>query len=103
MEDFSMTKLQEEIMNSVSNDLAKKFDDILIEGLKKKGFEFNDKIELQNFIKENCTILDREDLKQRTYLVKNVPFFFHDYNIEFDLNIGKENKFIATYGHYAYL
>jgi hypothetical protein len=38
------------IMNDISNQLIKKLDDYIIEGLKRKGYEFNNRIELENFI-----------------------------------------------------
>lgn len=40
------------IIDRLFNDLNKQLEDYIIEGLKRKGFEFKSKIELEVFIKE---------------------------------------------------
>ena len=95
-----------DVIARLSSQLNKKLEDLWIEGLKRKGFEFENRIELENFIKSNCRCEDRTDIKQRTYFVNDIPFFLHCYEIEMDLNpTQKDRKFkmSANYGRYAYL
>ena len=78
-----------DIINStisrLSDDLNSKIETFVIEGLKRKGFEFNNKFELFNFLKQRCKCYDNVNLKQRTYFIDDKPFFLHDYNIKMDL------------------
>ena len=95
-----------DVIGRLSSQLNKKLEDLWIEGLKRKGFEFKKRIELENFIKSNCRCEDRTDIKQRTYFVNDIPFFLHCYEIEMDLNpiqTDRELKMSANYGRYAYL
>ena len=73
------------ITNSLSDDVNSKLETIVIEGLKRKGFEFKNKFELVSFLKQRCRCEDNVNLKQRIYFVDDKPFFLHDYNIEMDL------------------
>ena len=95
-----------DVIGRLSSQLNKQLEDLWIEGLKRKGFEFENRMELENFIKSNCRCEDRTDIKQRTYFANDIPFFLHCYEIEMDLNpiqIDREFKMSANYGHYAYL
>ena len=62
--------------NIIIKSLNDKLEEYFIEGLRLKGFEFKSKVELEEFIKSNCGCEDYADIKQRTYFVNNVPFFF---------------------------
>lgn len=55
------------VIGRFSSKLNKQLEDYMIEVLKRKGFEFDNRIELENFIKSNCRCEDRTDIKQRTY------------------------------------
>ncbi|MDD4437949.1 MAG: hypothetical protein PHS04_07955 [Tissierellia bacterium] len=95
-----------DVIGRLSSELNKQLEDYMIEGLKRKGFEFENRMELEAFIKLNCRCEDRMDLKQRTYFVNDIPFFLHCYEIEMDLNqitTDREVKMSANYGRYAYL
>jgi hypothetical protein len=95
-----------DVIGRLSSQLNKQLEDLWIEGLKRKGFEFENRIELENFIKSNCRCEDRTDIKQRTYFVNDIPFFLHCYEIDMDLNpiqTDREFKMSANYGLYAYL
>ncbi len=95
-----------DVIGRLSSQLNKKLEDYMIEGLKRKGFEFENRMELENFIKSNCRCEDIIDIKQRTYFVNDIPFFLHCYEIEMDLNpiqTDMEFKMSANYGSYAYL
>lgn len=95
-----------EAMNSLYNDLNNQLETAIIEGLKRKGFEFDDKLELELFIKNRCRCEDNIDLKERVYYIDDIPFFLHKYEIKMDLNpITEDRKTIisANYGTFAYL
>ena len=95
-----------DVIGRLSSQLNKQLEDYMIEGLKRKGFEFENRMELENFIKSNCRYEDRTDIKQRTYFANDIPFFLHCYEIEMDLNLittDREVKMSANYGRYAYL
>lgn len=84
--------------------LNKQLDDLLIEGLRRKGFEFKDRMELVAFIKSNCRCEDRTGIKQRTYFVKDIPFFLHYYETDLTSNTtDKEVKILASFGRYDFL
>ena len=94
------------VIGRLSSQLNKQLEDYMIEGLKRKGFNFQNRIELENFIKSNCRCEDRTDIKQRTYFVNDIPFFLHCYEIEMDLTpitTDREVKMSANYGRYTYL
>jgi len=103
--------INDDIINStisrLSDDLNSKLETIVIEGLKRKGFEFSNKLELGNFIKQRCKCEDNVNLKQRTYFIYDKPFLLHDYNIKIDLTSiidgGKNTTIKASYGNFTYL
>ena len=103
---FKNTDIINSTISSLSDDLNSKLETFVIEGLKRKGFEFNNKFELFNFLKQRCRREDNTHLKQRIYFVDDKPFFLHDYNIEMDLTpIIEDGKTTlrASYGSFAYL
>jgi len=67
------------VADRIFNDLNNKLDNVIIEALRHKGFEFEHRIKLEYFIKERCRCEDNIDLKERVYYVDNVPFFLHNY------------------------
>ena len=46
------------VIGRLSSELNKKLEDYIIEGLKRKGFEFKNRLELETFIKNNCRCED---------------------------------------------
>jgi len=98
--------LMADLLCRISSQLNKQLEDLIIEGLKRKGFDFENQMELENFIKSNCRCEYRIDIKQRKYFVNDIPFLLHCYEIEMDLNpitTDGEVKMYANYGSYAYL
>jgi len=89
-------------MSDIYNKLNKKLEDLIIEGLKRKGFKFENRHELEQFIKSNCRCEDRMDIKQRTYFVNDIPFFLHLYEIN-PIKTDSDITMSANYGYYAYL
>lgn len=99
-----MKDLPAQITEEVSRQLAQKTDEIFIEGLRRKGYEFKDRESLEQFVGEHCTCEDWAPKQQKTYFVKGKPFLFHSYGIEIELpEEGDTFNIKATNGKFAYL
>lgn len=96
-------RIQNTIINQVAESINKQLEKIFIEGLWRKGFEFNDRVELESFIKSNCRCADRMDVKQRTYFVNDIPFLVYYYEVETNISFDKEIMFQTKYGKYRFL
>lgn len=86
--------------------LRDQMDAVFTEGLRLRGFEFENRLEIENFIKEHCRCEDNTDSKQRVYFVKDVPFLLHNYAVDLSLPKFDESepfKIAAEYGSWAYL
>jgi len=96
-----------DVIGRLSSDLNQQLENYMIEGIKRKGFEFKNRIELEAFIKSNCRCEDHTDVKERIYFVNDIPFFLHSYEIKMDLNPITNDKgevrMSANYGSFAYL
>jgi hypothetical protein len=79
----------ENINNKILNGIVASLDNYILEGLKRKGFEFKDRFEIEMFIKENCKVVDNEKLKEKTFYVNKTPFFLHKYETKVYFNIKK--------------
>ena len=102
-------QMPESFLSSVTSrlfsELNNKLENYIIEGLRLKGFEFENKIELENFIKERCSCVDNIQFKERIYSIDEKPFFLHKYEIIYEPITEDNNgiKMSANYGSYAYL
>lgn len=106
-EEFTPACFIDNVIGRLSSELNHKLENYMVEGLKRKGFEFKNRMELETFIKSNCRCEDQTDVKERTYFVNDIPFFLHRYEIKMDLNpitndIGRV-KMSANYGSFAYI
>ena len=97
--------IQQDVINTLSDGLNKKLENLIIEGLKNKGFEIENTIELENFIKTRCKKEDYIEFKKHIYYVDEIPFFVHYYEVIFELITEDNNgiKMNANYGNYAFL
>ncbi len=77
-----------DVIGRISNELNKQLENLIIEGLKRKGFEFKHRIELEAFVKERCRYEDNVDLKEKFYYEDNRRKG-RDWTIEL-----KKNKYI---------
>lgn len=99
----------ESLVASVTSELIsglhKKLEDFVIEGLKRKGFEFENKSELEDFFRKRVTRTDNIEFKEHLYYVDDVAFFLHNYEIIYEPITEDNNgiKISANYGSYAYL
>lgn len=100
-----MKTIEEEIIKKMSLEFASKLENLIINGLKLKGFEFENKIELEEFIKTRCRRTDNIDFKEHIYYIDDVPFFLHKYGIELSpvIEHGNEIKMYSNFGSYKYL
>ena len=92
----------DKVTDRISKDLSEKIDDTLTEGLRRKGHEFANKLELASFVVDRCRIENRSDIKEKTYFVDNIPFLLHKY--EYKTHISEGGRTItATCGGYHFL
>lgn len=95
-----------DLVNEFHSELNSQLENYFIEGLKRKGFEFKNKLELEAFVKERCRCEDHIDRKEKIYYVDNKPFFLHNYKIgplQMPSTADREYKITANLGAYAYL
>jgi len=102
--DLSDHGYMHDAVNKLCKDLNNQLDSCFIEGLKRKGFEFETKPELEQFIIEHCRCEDNVDFKERVYYVDYIPFFLHRYEVGVE-TITEDRKITmsANYGSFAYL
>lgn len=74
-----MDSIQDKIIKEASDQLSVKLDEVIIEGLKRKGFEFYNKHDITHFIKERCESKVFLELKQKVFYVDGNPFLLHHY------------------------
>ena len=98
--------IMRDVVGRLNNELNKQLEDAFIDGLKRKGFEFKHRFELEVFVKEHCRSEDYVQSKQRVYFVDDIPFLLHNYKTEIitDPRItGDPNKVVGKLGTFAYL
>ncbi len=79
---------------------------LIEKGLSKKGFVFATKIDLVNFFKKRCEVLDALHTKTYTFLVDDVPFLSYCYDAEINIEKSDNNgnlTFSAVAGKYKFL
>lgn len=86
--------------------LAKQMDDVFIEGLRLKGFEFMGRHEVETFVRKRCRCEDNIELKQRMYYVDDAPFLFYDYSMGAELKWEQTKRQVmvsADFGRYRFV
>jgi len=94
------------IHSQIAEKMQKSFEDVFIEGLKRKGYLFDNKFELEEFVKEKCTVEIRDDINEKTYTVDGVPFLVHKEEINVVPNFIDDERgmtVICDYGQYKFL
>ena len=101
-----MEKLRE-CAENISQDIAKqlkdKMDWLITEGLKRKGFEFESRIELMAFVEENCVSYT---INEKTYFLANGVCFLLYEKPSAIINTGyNDGNFTASMdmGSYSFL
>jgi hypothetical protein len=94
-----------QLIDNIYNDFIQQTNNIFIEALKRHGYIFNNKEELNIFISNNCEAIVNNSIDQfTTYYVKGVPFLLFNKNISSNILIKeKENSFSVKYGQYKFL
>lgn len=103
---IKINSLQDLAINQLQKNLINQLDNACIEGLKRKGFEFEHPYELEMFVKERCRCEDNIHSKEKVYFVDETPFLLHKYNVEFNLDTITENgvtSISASLGEFCYL
>lgn len=93
-------------MDVLRKDLYQQFDNIVIEALKRKGFEFKSNAEIVNFIRERCKCYHRIEKNQKIYVVDDIPFLLFNEEIDVitDPRVTENNNVItASLGTYQFL
>lgn len=100
-----MESIQNKIMNEAIKSLNGKLDDLFIEALRVKGFEFSNQSDLEAFIKERCRKEDYTHKQQSIYFIDDVPFLEHNYEIVYNpINQNEVSTSITiNYGTYRFL
>jgi hypothetical protein len=96
--------MMEEITKKVVVDLNFQFDNMIIEGLKRKGFEFLNKFQCEDFIRKRCKICEDEKSKERVFYVDDTPFLVEINSYKLPLVEEKDGNFKVTASEiYKYL
>lgn len=100
-----ISDLRYELIGSMVEKSANRIDEILIEALKVKGFEFEDKSSLENFLKTKCKSISNVEEKTITLYVDETPFLMYDFNPIIE-PVDMENNsitFRSTFAGYKFL
>lgn len=97
--------IQEQINREITQNLCNKFDEIILEGLKLKGFTFDNRYKSEEFIKLNCRCEDNIQFQQKIFYVNEIPFLLHNYEVIFEpiTEYNNEIKINANWGSYKFL
>jgi len=97
--------LANEMQKNVVFDLVNQLEKVIINGLKSKGFEFDKREDLENFIKDRCRCEDYVQKQQKIYYVDEIPFLLHNYEVIYNPIERNENStsISANWGTYQYL
>ncbi|UII79985.1 hypothetical protein [Flagellimonas sp. CMM7] len=98
----------EHLTSEICQSMNSKIEELVLEGLKRKGFEFDDKLSLEKFVTTRCRVEDNKEFQEKTYFVDNTPFFLHKYRLTSNqgLGIGFKGHTItleADWGTYMFL
>lgn len=95
-----------DLINNIPEGFSWEFDKLLVEGLKRKGFVFKDRMDLQEFARSECSTTEDILRKERTFYVRSKPFFMYKYEQNVEIGILKKDgstTITAIYGYYTYL
>ena len=101
-----ISNLQQYYTEELALTLKSQLEDVFIEGLKRKGYDFEHRFDLEEFVKRHVRCDDNLQAKERIYYIDNKEFLIHRYNSEQDYTPEFNDKGItisASLGEYAYL
>ena len=101
-----LQEINSNITKQISDEILKQFNQAIVEGLKRKGFNFHgDRKKLIRFIENRCHVEENEIQKRRIYYVNNIAFLVWDYNQEISQDIDPETGEITitgTWGEFSF-
>ena len=111
VEDFdhtlkSQANALDEAVKQMTAIYVDKVDEIIEEGLKLKGFQFNNRFELTEFIKANCVLEHNLKTRHNIYYVNGIPFLSQSHIGNEMLNIKYAKSGIGIWdimGEFKYL
>lgn len=95
--------IQNEIVKTLVSKLNDKLDQAFIVGLEKKGYYFDTKLQLEEFIKTKCRAEVCAHMKEKVFFVDDKPFMKWSYDIKLEMGYPTEYKATAEMGSYVYL
>jgi len=100
-----MNRFETNLINKMSTELAQKMETIFIDGLQLKGYSFDNKKDLVEFVALNCRSEDFPHKYEKIYFVKNIPFLLHCYKSDFpDISNHFDGNILSiNYGSFAFL
>ena len=102
--EFESYSFLQEITRDLTKKINQTIENYFIEGLKRKGFEFKDRQQLENFVKLNCRCEDNVLCKKRTYFVNKIAFLVHNYESNIDIKTeNNSTELTVNSGTYLYL
>jgi len=102
--DKDFQKIQSDIVSKTLAELNERLDQLLVEGLKRKGFVFSTKVKLERFIKNRCRVEEYTVSNQKLFYVNDKPFLIYDMKIEPNItSLDKQTVLKASAGAYQFL
>lgn len=104
--DMGFDTFQSTMVNNMISNMQNILDDACIEGLKRKGYVFDNRRDLELFVVSNVVCNIYPNNGKRLYLVNNIPFLEYFPNMEVDwpiLNENRETKINAKLGTINFL
>lgn len=96
------TSISNYLASKLTNDLTSKINYIFTEGLKLKGYEFQSKNELEEFVKKYCRCDFFPSKQHKIFYVKEEPFLLYIMKEEPIINLDR-NTIHGSLGMYKYL
>lgn len=100
------------ITNKINSDINNKLEQLFLDGLKLKGYEFKDldnpmnKLKLIEFVQRYCSKVVNSSNTEETYTVKGEPFLIHvkpEIRIETYKEINGSIKISCDLGYYTFV
>lgn len=106
-EDYNINQsVVDDAIIHLRKDIENKLNDLFIKGLERKGFIFNNKKEIEDFIKKRCVCVMSYQTNEKTYLVDNIPFllYIEDNNlVKVNNTIERDYRLTIDHGFYSFL
>ena len=104
LDNMDLINQQDVLIDMIIQDHNRKLDEIAKEGLRLKGFEFNNDSDLIEFISKRCSCIDYSQKKRKVYYIDGDPFLVHDYEPNYQHEwIDGVFKMKASGGKYSFL